>query len=259
MKISIITACFNSEKTILKTIESVLSQGYSDIEYIVIDGNSSDRTMDIIRSFGKAIDIVLSEPDTGIYDAYNKGLKLATGDIIGILNSDDYFISNQILSNISNQFNKDPKLDAFFSGVQFISKYSGKITRIIPAVGFSPWKMYLGLMPPHPGAYICREVYEKIGYFDTSFNITGDFEFFVRIFLKHNIYYKKTDKIIVNMSLGGVSTSGLHSYIIITKEFSRSLIKNGLFGSKILLLFRGIVKLLQFSPFLSLKNKMSNK
>ena len=259
MKISIITVCFNSGKTISKTIESVLYQDYSDVEYIVIDGNSSDETVDIVRSFGRSIDIFISEPDKGIYDAINKGLKLATGNIIGILNSDDYFLSNQILSDISSQFIGDSNLDILLSGVQFTSKKSGNVTRKFPALGFSPWKMYLGIMPPHPGAFICRDVYEKVGNFDTSFKISGDFELFVRIFMKHNFYYKKTNRVFVNMSLGGASTSGFSSYAIITKEFSRSLTKNGFFSSKLLISCRGLLKLIQFAPSLKLKNKANNK
>jgi glycosyltransferase involved in cell wall biosynthesis len=247
VKISIVTVCFNSEKTISKTIESVLSQDYVNVEYIVIDGNSTDGTVDIIRSFGRSIDIFLSESDSGIYDAFNKGLKLATGDVIGILNSDDYFVSEQILSDISSEFNGNSSLDILLSGVQFISGESGKVTRKYPAVGFSPWKMYLGLMPPHPGAFICRGVYEKIGQFDASFLIAGDFELFVRIFMKNDFNYKKTDIVTVSMSLGGASTSGFKSYLIITKEFSRSLTKNGFFGSRLLISCRALLKLLQFA------------
>ena len=235
----------------------MIAQDYGDVEYIVIDGNSSDTTVDIIRSFSESIDIFLSESDSGIYDAFNKGLKLATGDVIGIFNSDDFFLSDRILSDISSQFIEDSNLDILLSGVQFTSDESLNVTRKIPAVGFSPWKMYLGLMPPHPGAFICRDVYENIG--NSSFKIAGDFDLFVRIFMKYNFKYKIINRFMVNMSLGGASTSGVKSYAIITKEFSRSLSKNGFFSSKLLISCRGFLKLSQFAPRMRGKSKARNR
>lgn len=252
MKISIITICFNSEKTIARTIETVISQDYLDVEYIVIDGKSSDATIDIIKSFGDSIEVVQSESDAGIYDAFNKGLNLATGDVIGFLNSDDYFVSNQILSDISREFSRAASLDILLSGVQFTSSQLNNITRTFPAVGFRPWKMYFGLMPPHPGAFISRKVYEKVGKFDKSFLVAGDFDFFVRVFIKNNFNYKIINKVTVTMTLGGVSTAGFKSYAIITDEFCRSLTQNGLLGSRLLISCRGLFKLwqlhLNFTP-----------
>tara|TARA_A100001015_G_scaffold264044_1_gene311400 strand:- start:614 stop:1393 length:780 start_codon:yes stop_codon:yes gene_type:complete len=256
VKISIITICFNSEKTISRTIESVISQDYQNVEYIVIDGNSSDETIDIIKSFGDSIDVLQSESDTGIYDAFNKGLKLATGDVIGFLNSDDYFVSSQILSDISREFSRDSNLDILLSGVRFISSQSFNITRTFSAVGFQSWKMYLGLMPPHPGSFISQNVYKKVGNFDESFLIAGDFEFFVRVFMKNNFNYKIINKFTVAMALGGASTSGFKSYSVITDELSRSLAQNGLMGSRLLLSCRGLFKLRQLFKKFQLKRNM---
>lgn len=246
MKVSIVTVSFNSEATIRDAIESVLTQSYTDIEYIIVDGQSTDNTVNVVQEYEGRITKFITEPDKGIYDAMNKGVALATGDIIGILNSDDFYRSNEVIEEIVAFYQKTPEMSMVLGGVEFVSeKNLTRVVRVYKAIGFKPWKLRFGFMPPHPGSFIRREVYEKIGVYKINYKIGADFDFFVRSLLISKLRYKTINQNMVVMRVGGVSTSGFKSYKVSTQEMLRSFKENGLHTNFIFLLIRFPIKVLQ--------------
>ena len=199
MKFSIITVSLNSDKTIEKTINSVINQNYNDIEYIIIDGCSKDNTINIIKSYKSAIDVIIIEKDDSLYDAINKGIKIATGDIIGILNSDDHFNNNNVISNISKEFKNNLLIDAVIGGVIFYN--NGFKKRVFKSLGFKNSFFKFGMMPPHPSFYAKKSLFTKYGLYNIKYKISSDFDLLLRFFLIHKINYKITDMIFVNMSI----------------------------------------------------------
>ena len=245
IKVSIITVCYNSSQFIRSAIESVLSQSYGDIEYIVIDGASTDGTLEIINEYNNIADII-SEPDRGIYDAMNKGLSRATGDIIGILNSDDFYRDLNVITDVVKMFKDNPKTDLVLGNVDFVR--SDELTRRIrlySSSSFYPWTMRFGLMPPHPGAFISKSAYDQAGVYKLGYKIGADFDIFVRMLLVHKMPYTKLNKTLVRMRVGGVSTSGLESYMTSTKEMLRSLAENKIYSNLIFILIRLPIKYIQ--------------
>ena len=177
--VSIITVCFNSESTIKSTIDSVLNQTHIDIEYIVIDGQSLDDTVKIVKSYGDKITHFVSEPDEGIYDAMNKGVKLATGDVVGILNSDDFYIDEKVIAKVAQVF-KDKKVDSMFADLVSVKSDNLKKTvRYYDGSKFNPSMFAYGLTPPHPTFFVKREMYEKYGLFRTDLRIASDYDILV--------------------------------------------------------------------------------
>ena len=227
MKISIITVSFNAIKTIEQTINSVLSQNYKQIEYIIVDGASDDGTIQLIQKYSSRIDIIISEHDNGMYDALNKGIRLATGDIIGILNSDDYFCNNNVLNDIAEKFCKNLQLDAIIGDVAFINA-DNKIIRYCSGEKWNISKFKFGNMPPHPSFYCKTECFNKFGYYKTEYKIAGDFELLIRFFYINKINYSYISIPMVYMRLGGLSTSGIRSIIIINQEIRNALKINGI-------------------------------
>ena len=221
MKVSIITVCYNSASTLEETILSVQNQSYPNLEYIIVDGCSSDETVNILRSKNSVISKWISEPDNGIYDAMNKGITLSTGDLIGILNSDDIFHSSEVIKNIVN-FHEENRIQASIGEVIQIRK-NGDIVRYYSSFGWSPHKLSYGFMPPHPSIFFKRDVFQKYGLFDTSFKIAADYELITRFFVKRDISWKYSRITTTNMLIGGVSSSGLSSYRLITQEIKRAL------------------------------------
>ena len=245
MKISIITVTYNSEKTINDTLNSLINQTYNDIEFILIDGNSTDNTINIVNNFStKIFNKVLIEPDNGMYDALNKGIKLATGEIIGILNSDDVFSENTIISKIAKQFNDDPNLDSIFGDVAFIK--NNKTIRYISSKKWTINSFYFGNMPPHPSFYCKKALFEKHGYYKTNYKIAGDFELLLRFILVKKIRFKYLPFKMVNMKTGGLSTNGLESKFKINKEILLSFKENGLNTNYLFLYFRYFKKVFQY-------------
>ena len=214
MKISIITISYNSENSISETFQSVKNQSFNNYEYLLIDGGSSDRTITIAKNQDHITKIV-SEPDKGIYDALNKGIKNATGDIIGFLHSDDTFYDENSLQKIANAF--DDNTDCVFGDLIYTDK-DEKITRLWKGSDFVKGTFKKGWKPAHPTFYCRRSVYEKWGLYDDSFKIAGDFELMLRFFEKHNIRPKYIPHKLVNMKLGGVSNRSLKNKIDILKE-----------------------------------------
>lgn len=249
MKVSIITATFNSEATIADTIDSVLSQDYPNIEYLVIDGGSSDATLDIVKANASRFNGKLrwvSESDRGIYDAMNKGIQMATGDIIGILNSDDYYTSNDVLSTYVNTF-KANSVDAVYGDIHFIRNgQPNKVARYYSSKIFCPALLRFGFMPAHPSFYVRRSVYEQAGNYSLDYKIGADFEMMVRLFKKHRISYKYIQKDMVTMRMGGASTSGMNSHKLLLKEDARACRENNIYSNRFLIALKYFYKIFEF-------------
>ncbi|WOE67794.1 glycosyltransferase family 2 protein [Aeromonas allosaccharophila] len=225
MKVSIITVCYNSEKTIEDTIRSVENQTYKDIEYIIIDGGSTDQTNEIVKKHSNIVSVHISEKDNGLYDAMNKGIKLATGDVIGILNSDDVLASNTTIEKIADSIKE---VDGVYGDVGFYDKSLNKKTRHYSSRGFHKAKFSRGFMPAHPSCYFKKEFVNRIGLYSLNFKIAADFDFLVRAFSVPNVNFLYVQNEIVKMREGGISTSGVSANILLNKEIIQSCRNNGL-------------------------------
>jgi glycosyltransferase involved in cell wall biosynthesis len=244
MKVSIITVCFNSASTLEKTIFSVLNQTYSNLEFIIVDGNSNDNTSKIILNHENRIDKWISEPDMGLYDAMNKGINLATGDLIGILNSDDTFYSNTVIEEIVS-FHRQNNIEASVGNIVAKNDKGEKI-RYYSSKKWEPSKLKIGFMPPHPSIFFRRELFLKLGNYNIDFKIGADYELITRYFLKYNISWKYSGIITTAMLVGGLSNSGFSSYIIISKEIQKALHLNGVEFSSIRINLRALWKIFDF-------------
>jgi glycosyltransferase involved in cell wall biosynthesis len=206
MKFSIITATYNSENTVLETLNSVAKQSFGEFEHLIIDSKSDDRTLEIAEKNGENIKIY-SEKDSGIYDAMNKGINLSTGEIIGILNSDDFFYSNDVLQEVNDVFEKKGA-DVVYADIVYVDKDNiEKITRIWKAGEFSKWKIWFGWIVPHPAVFVKKSVYEKKGFFDLNFKVSADYDFLLRVIKDKEIKKERLDKVLVKMRTGGKSDS----------------------------------------------------
>ncbi|MBN2816772.1 MAG: glycosyltransferase [Campylobacterales bacterium] len=228
MKISIITVVWNNVDTIGDAIESVLSQTYNNIEYIIIDGGSTDGTVDIIESYGSKITKFISEKDKGLYDAMNKGIALATGDIVGILNSDDFYIDEFVIEKVVKEFvNKD--VDSVYADLVFVKPDNlEKVVRYYDSGKFHPSKFAYGWMPAHPTFFVKKVFYDKYGLYKIDYKIAADYELLIRFLSKYKLSYFHLKEPIIKMRVGGVSTSGLKSNYILNKEIIRACAENGI-------------------------------
>ncbi len=242
MKISVITVCYNSSLTIKHTIESVLSQSYTDIEYIVIDGASTDHTPAIINYYGNRITKFLSEPDEGIYDAINKGIRMASGDIIGILNSDDIFADDTVVARIAEAFKANLFAEAVYSDIVFVDGTHEKTLRYYSSKKFRPWMFKFGFQPAHPTFYVKRHVFEKYGLYRTDLKIAGDFEFLARLLQKHKIRSKYIEDVWVKMKPGGVTTSSLKNIVRTNGEDLFACKINGIYSNHIMIYSKYLFK-----------------
>jgi glycosyltransferase involved in cell wall biosynthesis len=226
MKISIVTVCFNSEKTIAHTLKSVQTQTYGNIEYIVVDGLSSDNTNSIVEKYTNIVAHHVIERDSGLYDAMNKGIALATGHLVGILNSDDILASDNTIQNIADAIGQN---DGVFGNVGFYSDelFQNK-KRHYSSKGFTKDKFQRGMMPAHPSFYVKKECYDIVGAYRTDFKIAADFDMLIRIFSLPETSFAYVEEEIVKMRLGGVSTSGFKSNYLLNKEILESCKSNGI-------------------------------
>ena len=207
MKISIITVVWNNAKTIKDAIDSVLSQTYENIEYIIIDGASTDGTVEIVQNYGDKISKFISEKDKGLYDAMNKGIAQATGDIVGILNSDDFYIDEFVCERVIKEF-EEKGVDSVYADLVFVKPENlEKTVRYYDSSHFTPEKFAYGWMPAHPTFFVKKEVYNRYGVFRTDLKIGADFDILVRFLYTHKISYSYIQEILVKMRVGGVSTS----------------------------------------------------
>lgn len=222
--LSIVTATYNSAATIADCLRSVASQT-CHAEHIIIDAASTDHTLDIVRSISPGARI-LSEPDHGIYDAMNKGVSLATGDIVGILNSDDFYAGPRVLEKVLARFGESGA-DAVFADLVYVSpKDLQRVVRFYSGAGFTPDKFAWGLMPPHPTLFVRRELYERYGLFLTDYQIAADFELTARLLARHQVPYAYLPEVIVRMRTGGISTRNLRSNWILNREILRACAAN---------------------------------
>jgi glycosyltransferase involved in cell wall biosynthesis len=249
MKISIITICQNSEKTIRDTIESVLSQNYPSIEYIVVDGGSTDYTLELVKEheprFNGALKWI-SESDKGIYDALNKGISLASGDIIGILHSDDLFASESILEQIAFEFSKTPRVSGIYGDLKYVNKTNTKsVIRFWKSKPFKTKNLKYGWMPAHPTLFLKKEVYQKHGNYDSNFKIAADYDFMLRILNDQMLQFKYLPVVITYMRVGGNSNKSLINLFIKSKEDLKAIRKNKA-GGLYTLVFKNLRKTGQF-------------
>ena len=244
MKVSIITVTYNSGCTIADTLESVLRQTYLDIELVIVDGLSADNTMEVVRQyesrFGGRMKYV-SEKDRGIYDAMNKGISMTTGDVVGILNSDDFFSADNVVERMVDAFTDD--VDLVFGDVHFVRDsnlkksvryYSGRI--------FRPSMVRWGFFPPHPSLYVRRNVYEKYGYYKDEYKISADFEMIARLCYVHRLPYRYVHMDFVTMRMGGASTDSLGSRILGTEEDLRACRELGIRTNKLMIYCKYFIK-----------------
>lgn len=245
MKISIITSVYNNKETISESIESVLSQTHSEIEYIIIDGASTDGTVDIIKGYENRISKYVSEPDNGIYDGLNKGISLATGDVIGFLHSDDIYQHNNVLDMVVKVFN-DHQVDSVYGDLTYVDKNdTSRVIRHWKSGDFSLKKLHRGWMPPHPTFFVKRKIYEDAGTFDTSFKVAADYDIILRFLGKYKISVHYIPEVLIKMRLGGESNKSLKNIVEKSKDDLRAMKKNGI-GHAGSLFLKNISKLRQF-------------
>ena len=245
MKITIITATYNSAATVRDTLNAVREQDYADIEHIIIDGKSTDDTLTIVSGFSNIAKVV-SEKDKGIYDAMNKGIGLATGDIIGILNSDDIYVDHTVLSAVAQAF-ADPEVMTVYADLQYID--AGDINRIRRTWVAGPFKkknFYYGWMPPHPTFFVRKEVYRQAGLFSTDLRSAADYELMLRILLKYGFSVRYLPRVIVKMRMGGMSNASLNNRLRANREDRLAWKLNGLKPNFFTLYLKPLRKIHQF-------------
>jgi len=246
MKISIITSTWNSEATLRDTLESVLRQTYHDFEHIVVDGGSKDGTMVLVREYEPRYEGRLkyvSEPDKGIYDAMNKGIRMATGDVVGLLNSDDFYTSDDVLATVAATLKND-SLDAVYGDIHFVNDGDlKKCVRYYSSRPFRRWWMRFGFMPAHPSFYCRRSIYERYGAFDLTYKVAADFENLLRLIFVNRIKTAYIPKDFVTMRTGGASSSGIRSHKQIMRDHLRALKENGIYSNIFLLSLRYVYKM----------------
>ena len=243
MKVSIITVSFNSAKTIADTIDSVLSQDFPEIEYIIVDGCSTDGTVDIIRQNENCISQWVSEKDQGMYDAMNKGIAMATGDVIGILNSDDVYMNTHAISDLMHLMQSQNTEVVFADLILVDSSNQNKVIRYYDSGRFHPSKFKFGWMPAHPTVFVKRELYQRVGKFSTTYQIAADYEMLIRMLAIEKASYAYYPKPVVRMRSGGASTSGISRNWILNQEIIRACKENGIYTNLFMLLLKVPAKL----------------
>ena len=261
MKVSLITVCYNAEKTIADAMESVaLQQGSGigdqgsglEIEYIVVDGGSTDGTVEEVKRNSEKVKSKagftfkwVSEKDRGLYDALNKGIRMATGDVIGILNADDVLAEDDTLAQIAAAF-KDPNIDGTYADIRFVRELGGKTVRYCSGRWFRPWMFRFAVLPAHPSIYLRRECFEKYGLYSLDYRICADFEMMLRLFWKHRIRTKYLPICTTVMRMGGLSTAGFRSNMEINREDLRAIRAHGYWSCMPLILCKYFFKIWGF-------------
>ena len=246
MKVTIITAVRNAEGTIGSALNSVQRQTHPDIEHIVVDGLSTDGTMEVVRRHGAHVAKVVSERDSGIYDAFNKGLRLATGEIVAFLNADDMYAAPDIVQAVVDTF-EHSRASAVFGDVEFVRpEEPDRVVRHYSSERFSPKRLRYGWMPAHPSLFLRRRLLEQFGGFDASYRIAGDFELVARLFGRERIDFEYLPRVFVTMRTGGASTRGIRSTLTINREILRACRQNGIATNRAMLWMRFPAKLMEF-------------
>lgn len=249
MKISIVTVTWNSAATLRDTIESVLKQDYKDLEYIIADGLSKDETVSIIKEYEPKFNGRMkwfSEKDKGMYDAMNKGIKLATGDVVGIINSDDFFHRTDVISKVAETFEQDKSIEAVYGDVRFVNDSDlDKTVRYYSSKNFAPWRFRFGFMPAHPSFYTYKHNFEKYGYYQYDYKIAADYELLTRFLYSNKLKSKYLHLDFMKMRTGGKSTANLKSNWILNKEIVRACRENGIWTCMPLLGLKYFVKVFE--------------
>ena len=242
--VSIITVVYNNEKYIEDAIKSVISQNYQHIEYIVIDGASTDGTIKIVERLQDQVSIFISESDRGIYDAINKGISRSSGEIIAILHSDDRFCDQCVVADMVKRM-AESRAEFCFSDMVIVDESSDKVLRYYMANHFKRWMLRVGWMPPHPTCFIKKSLFDEFGLYSLDYKIAGDFDFLVRIFYARDINWAYLNRVTIKMRQGGVSNAGFLSKRIIAKEINQSLRSNNVWSLPIFQLSRYFIRLLE--------------
>lgn len=246
MRVSIITVCYNSESTIQDTIKSVLHQDYKDIEYIIIDGQSTDQTLAIVNKYKNKIAHIISEKDNGMYDAINKGIHIATGKIIGILNSDDFYTDKQVISKIVDEI-ENKKVDSLYADLEYVHfKNISKTIRYWKSGTYRHGLFGNGWMPPHPTFFVKKDIYIQYGLYNTTFKSAADYELMLRLLHKHKVSTTYLKKTIVKMRVGGMSNASFKNRINANKEDRKAWEINGLKAKWYTLYLKPLSKLKQY-------------
>ena len=234
IKISIITVCFNSEKTIRKTLQSIKNQKYERVEHLIIDGKSTDKTISIVKKFPH-VSRIISKNDKGIYDAMNKGIKHATGDVIGFLNSDDYYANNEIVSKVASVFVSNSTVDACYADLIYTDKFDiSKNIRYWKSNKFKPGMFSKGWCPPHPTFFARRSVYERFGGFNIDYYLASDNDIMMRFLEVHRINVKYIPEVWVKMRLGGATNKNFRNILFQNLEILKALSHNGLSSNPVI-------------------------
>lgn len=262
MKISVVTVTFNSAKTVKDTIESVLKQEYKDYEYIVVDGGSKDSTVDIIKEFEAKFEKLrnecmkngvptpsfrwISEPDKGMYDGINKGIRMATGDVVGIINSDDFYHRTDVFTKINGAFVEHPEVEAIYGDVRFVNPNNLERTiRYYSSKNWSPKRFRFGFMPAHPSFFERKENFEKYGYYQYDYHIAADYELLIRHLHTNKVKAKYVPLDFMKMRTGGRSTNGIKANIQLNKEIVRACKENGIWTCMPLLFLKYFIKVFE--------------
>ena len=246
MNITVVTVAYNAASTVGETVRSVASQTFQDFEHILIDGASQDKTVEVARQASGRISRLVSEPDHGVYDAMNKGLGLASGDVIGFLNADDVYADREVLSRVMTVMEREG-LDALLGDVEFYRPENpARTLRRYRSARFRPDRIAWGWMPAHPALFLHRRVYDRFGRFRTDYRIAGDFEFCARIFRDNTIVYRSLPETLVRMRIGGISTGGWRNTVLLNREVLRACRENGIDTNMLKICSKYPAKLLEF-------------
>jgi glycosyltransferase involved in cell wall biosynthesis len=244
-QVSIITVCFNSSRTIRETIDSVLLQDHRPIQYIIVDGGSTDGTVELVQRYQRGINNFVSEPDGGIYDAMNKGIRLATGDIIGILNSDDSYVDAHVVSDLVTAM-RAANADAVFADLVYVDQSDARrVRRYYDSSRWRPSRFRFGWMPAHPTFFIKRKFYERHGLFSLDYRIAADFEMLVRLLYRGGASYTHVARPVVRMRTGGMSTRGLRQSWLLNREIVKACRANGVWTTLPIVLMKTPAKLME--------------
>lgn len=244
LKISLITVTFNAERTIERCVQSVINQSYPNIEYIIIDGNSTDNTGQIISKYSSHLQAFISEPDEGVYDAMNKGIKIATGDIIGMLNADDFFADDDILLKVADAF-KQRSIQILYGDLDYVNA-AGKVIRKWRSGNYAKGAFNWGWMPPHPTFYCKKELYDKYGFYSLDYGTAADYELMSRFMVKNNINASYFQRVMVKMQIGGKSNKSLSNRVKASLNDYRAMKVNGISIPWVVVLLKPLRKIPQY-------------
>jgi glycosyltransferase len=246
MKVSVITAVFNNKDTIGDTVRSVSNQVYKDVEHIIIDGGSTDETLEMIKRYADGVSRVISEPDRGVYDALNKGIRLSSGDIVGILNGDDVYAHDEVLKTVVDVFEKQ-NVESCFGDLLYVDRQNiNKVVRYWKSSHYKPGKFKYGWMPPHPTFFVKRHIYERFGQFNTNFRIAADYELMLRFLEKYRMSTYYIPDVLIKMRVGGISNRSLRNLFTKTSEDYKAWRINDLDGGPYTILLKNLSKIPQF-------------